>query len=164
MEEQKARSVGEFVGEIRKGVRMYEAFKEAEKVATMLLEQETIARNIQASITEGRKMENELQSSLNELDKKIEVQLERHKVQEEQAQEWLRKVKQEGMDLVAQASMEAKRIIDYANADADSVKEHCSQLRKNKETLENEFKKETKKLDDLKKEVEAYKERISRIV
>lgn len=73
MAEDKELTASELVGEIRKGARLYEAFKKADEIATFLASQEAKARSLDNEIKSLTKLREDAVADINKLDAQIDA-------------------------------------------------------------------------------------------
>lgn len=146
-------SVGEVVGEIRKGVRQYEAFKEAEKIATMLLEQEKIKEAISIAVSELQEDKKVLEEELAALDAKLDRRVVSINEASTRADRILESAKASAEQIQRQANEHAEAMVAHASGQVatilgkiDSLKAEEAQLvvlidelRGKKQTLEQEL-------------------------
>lgn len=153
-------TASEAIGELRKAVRMFEAFSNAQAAIELLVNEEQYKKQLQKEISILNAEADRLTSLIE--DRKKEVKCNQDKVQslKNSLSDVIKETENTKASIVSHSVKESNQILDRNKTEIEMLTAAISALRDTKNTLSNEISDKRKELDSLRLNIEAEKNRI----
>lgn len=165
-QEQKVKelSAGEVVGEIRKAARLFEAFKDAERIVRVVLDQESMVADLKRQLEALEGVEDQLNSRLERLDATLAERVRQIGQAETDLANMQAKAEVEAVRMLAEAKKDAQEIIERATVEVEMILSKKESLAGQLADAQVAVQAENQRLQTIKNEIEKYKTSISKFI
>lgn len=141
--------ITELVGELRRAGRLYEAFRKADEIATILTEHGVHLNNLTSQIEQKTQERDALEKACQEREQVAEVRVEASQKEVEDAKKYASDLMRNADAALAKAKKDAEGIVLDAQKEAEDVVTGVKDQKEAKEKLEREVADLTKVLKEM---------------